>query len=627
MSHRQAEIRAIIEKANATYRYSDKDSGLSDEEYDYLLSLIKDESFKKQVGLEVKKDKVFLPIKMGSLNKIKNFDDVLKWLTSQNIDLNTPFLLTPKFDGLSLLVIITGGKMIQALTRGDGIVGQDVTNYLRATRLSHIVLPSSFNGYLIGEVIMTDKIFADKYKKKFKNPRNMVAGLLSRKEIGEEIKDVSFLAYGVINKGKKQFNKSEEIDFCNKYNNWLYSYKLLYLKSTFEQILENDIQKYFEQEKEYQCDGVVITLDDKVTQNRLGYETGTLNPAWARAWKPESQDIASSEVLAINWQVSKRGYQKPVVKIKPIDLGGVTISNVTGINARFILDNAIGVGSIINIIRAGDVIPKIIKVLLKVEHNLLPTLCSSCSSELEWHENQIELQCFNKKCEGQVISANIDFFKILEIEEVGEGIIVQLCKSGYKTVKNILNLTMEDLLSLDGVQTKKAEKLFQAIHAKLENIPLEKIQHASNLFKGLGSKKLALLNQYDNLLKKPTLDEIIMIEGFSETLSQEYLEKFDEFWDWVAELPITIKPYKEEIKEGPFLGKDFVFSGFKDIILEKQIEKLGGKVKSAVSSKTYALAVKDKNSNSNKIQKAKKLNIQIFNRDDLQKKLNAIFSS
>ena len=626
MDARQQKIRSLIAKANKVYRTSSNQSPLSDSEYDYLMELIDDEEFRSKVGIEVVRNKTQLPIKMGSLNKIKTIEEVQKWKKSHKIDEKTQLIFTPKFDGLSLLVKIEKGSFAKAYTRGDGIIGQDVTEHFRNTRLGYISMEENFDGYLIGEAIMESDVFDKKYQKKFKNPRNMVAGMLSRKEVSQELKDISFLAFSIYQEGYKM-NKEQEVELCNRYNNWFYSYELKFIKTDFINMNEKIIDNYMKREKRFQCDGVVISINDKTLQEQLGNETGRLNPAWARAWKPENSNVVTSEVLDVMWHVSKQGYQKPVVNINPVELAGVTVSNVTGINARFILDNKIGQGSVISIIRAGDVIPKIINVVLPSDKkNIVPEKCQSCQSSLLWNDSQIELQCKQEDCPEKIISSNIDFFKILEIEEIAEGTVRQFYNKGYKSIKDILSLKLKDILDLEGFGEKKAIKILQAITDKTSNIPLEKIQHASNFFKGLGTKKLALVRRFDSLLNRPSIKRLLEIEGFSQILSTNYLDAFDSFWHWVAELPISIAPYKEKIKTGGLLGKKFVFSGFRDVLLEQEIQDNGGSITSSISSKTYALIVKDKNASTSKIEKAKKFLVNIFDREELQKKLFEIKS-
>jgi len=611
----QQKIKEILNDANNAYRQTGTSSALSDQEYDYLLDLVEDESFKNKVGIEVAKNKIELAVPMGSLNKIKTVDEIKSWCDSKKIPVKTEVCITPKFDGLSLLVEFENGKYKSAATRGDGEVGQDVSEHFRYTTLGRIQMPADFNGYIVGETIMSEQTFADKYTKKFKNPRNMVAGLLSRKQISVELEDVNLIAFSV--KNKEFACKSDELKFCNDYINRHFNYQLNIVTKLIKDLKVDELKKLFDQETSFQCDGLVVEINEVELQNALGRETNSLNPAYARAWKPESNDTRISTVNAIQWQVSKSGSQKPVVQIEPVDLGGVTISNVTGINAKFIEESGIAPGAVVSIIRSGDVIPKIVSVTLAISGDILPSTCSCCSTDLLWNDNHIDLMCTNALCKDRITSANSDFFKILGVDEVGEGIIRQFYDAGHTQIKDILKLSAEDMNSIEGFQQRKAKKVYDSIQSQLNGVPLHKLQHASNLFKGLGSRKLepcAAFNSRDN---KPTFEQLQAIEGYSEISSRSYLAAFDAFWDFFDELPITLAEY-EAPKEGVYSGKTFVFTGFRAPDLEQSIISLGGKMGSSVSSKTYALVMKKTGSGSSKEKKALANGVLVLERQELE---------
>jgi len=459
MSQNQEEIKELLSEANKAYRLTGDDSGLSDAEYDYLLDLVEDDSFKNKVGVEVERNKIDLAVPMGSLNKIKSYEEIVSWCESKKIPLSTEICITPKFDGLSLLVEFENGNYKSAATRGDGVTGQDVTEHFRYTTVGKIKMPSDFTGFLIGETIMREQAFKDKYAGKFKNPRNMVAGLLSRKQISKELEDVNFIAFSVRNIDFEK--KSSELEYVNTHVNKHFNYQLRIITEKIGSLKDSWLKEVFDGEKEFQCDGLVVEVNEVDFQEQLGRETNSLNPAYARAWKPESDDALPSKVTGITWQVAKSGNQKPVVHIEPIDLGGVTISNVTGINAKFVNENGIAPGAVVSVIRSGDVIPKIINVVYSVEGNVLPEACSSCHGPIKWNENEVELNCDNPLCPEKKVSENTDFFKIMGIDEVGEGIVKQFFDAGYKDVSDILKMTALEMLSLDGFKEKKSSKGLQ----------------------------------------------------------------------------------------------------------------------------------------------------------------------
>ena len=602
----QDKIKERLEEANRLYRLGEGESPLSDEEYDYLLSLVDDEALKNKVGIEIEKDKVELAVPMGSLNKVKTRSELLSWFESKQISVSTKLTVSPKFDGLSLLVEFENGRFKSAATRGDGAVGQNVTEHFRLTRLGKVLLKDNFTGFIVGETIMPEVRFEEKYKGKFKNPRNMVAGLLSRKTISEELLDVDFIAFSV--QGKTFASTAEELEYCNAQINWIYDYQLTIRTISLEEVQEDTMMKFFEEETIYQCDGLVVEVDEVALQNELGRETNSLNPAFARAWKPESDDSRSSKVIGVTWQVSKSGSQKPVVQIEPVDLGGVTISNVTGINAKFMGENKIGPGAVVSVIRSGDVIPKIVKVLVEAEGEVVPTECSCCSGPLIWDKNEVDKLCVNPFCDEKIISEMTEFFKIIEIDEVGEGIVRQVYEGGYCDVESVLKMSGMDFLKLEGFKEKKAQKVYKSIHDKLNDVPLSKLQHASNLFKGLGSRKLDLVAEYDAPKKKPTLEQLIAIEGYSDITANSYLDAIDQFWAWREKLPVNIKAYAAP-QEGTLTGKVFVFSGYRSKEAQAEIEAKGARLVHRSVRKLLLLYLRPK---VRVLQRRKKLSILVL---------------
>ncbi|MDD7984387.1 hypothetical protein PQO01_05430 [Lentisphaera marina] len=617
------DINALKDKlnhANQLYR-TGGESPLSDAEYDFLLEQVNDEKFKGKVGYEIEKNKVELAVPMGSLNKIKTQGEVFDWSKSKSIPLDTEICVTPKYDGLSLLVYFSDGEYKGAYTRGDGIFGQDVSEHFTVNPLCDLRLPQDFTGYLIGECIMDEAKFQSKYSEKFKNPRNMVAGLLSRKTLSRELADVCYVAYGV--RSSQMKHKFDQVEFCNKYINAQWKYKVLCPLYKLEDLKDAELQRVYDSEQRFQCDGLVLEVNDSDLFHQIGKETNSLNPGGARAWKPESDDSLPSLVKEVVWQISKSGAAKPVIRIEPIDLAGVTISNVTGINARFIEDSGIGKGATVTVIRSGDVIPKIIGVPNEVENVDLPQQCPSCDSVLEWNENRVDLTCLNKSCPATNKAALIDFFALLKADELGEGIISALWEAGYQSVKDLLQLTMEDLLKLEGFKQKKAKKVLDSIKASVVDVPLPRLQHASNLFKGLGEKKLELLQKYDKAGLKPSFEELLEVDGYSEISAKSYLNSIDAYWEFAAELP-SLKYKKIAVNtDGIFAGQTLVFTGFRAPELEEQVKSEGGKIGSSVSKKTSILVVKAKGSGSSKEKKALDLGVEVWSRDDLENKLQA----
>lgn len=608
----QEDLKVKLTEANKKYR-AGEDSGLTDEQYDDLLSQVEDDAFKGAIGVEIEIDKVELPVPMGSMEKIKTNKEVEKWFT--NID--DVVVSTPKYDGLALLLEYgMDGRFVRAMTRGNGTVGQDVTGHFRNHKLASINSGFKETTYIVGEAIMDKNTFLTKYSKDFKNGRNMVAGMLARKVTSIHIKDVSVMAFNVINTATDNMSKTQILDICNShFNNPVNKTHVPFkvynnLDTQAIEDIHNDRITY----DKFEIDGYIIEACSKDIRTDLGTETNSLNPKFARAYKPAVEESIITTVLDIEWSTSKSGKLAPVVKLDPVELDGVTISNVTAYNAKFVADNNLRVGSSVKIIRSGSVIPKIIEVYsISNGRTDLPEQCPSCRSAVHFNETKVDLMCYNESCSAKSLKSVISFFTLLEIEYCKEGTIKTLFENGFNSVAKICTMSVDDFEPISGFGKPRAEKIINAIKEKLESgILLEDIQHASNLFNNLGSRKLKLLNEYRSSENKPSVDDIVKLEGFSEISAESYLEGFDQFWEFIKDIPVNI--IEEEVKESgddTLSDKVCVFTGVRDKEFQELLESKGATISSSVTKKTTTLIVKDVNSTSSKVKKARDMGIEI----------------
>jgi NAD-dependent DNA ligase len=595
------QLKENIIKANASYRKGNPI--MSDSEYDTLLEelalLSPDDDLLSLVGHVVVDEsrKRRLPIDMASMNKIKSMDDVNDWCRLKGISKSEIVIITPKFDGLSLCVNELDNS---SSTRGDGTFGQQSDEHYKLIG-NHLDVHEDVNTlpftYTYGEVMMAKKKFEDDYSKDFANPRNLVAGLLNSKSISESLKDCDYIKYGAICRTKFS-TKKEIIDELNSGQRVKVNYHICMISELTEDLL---IGLFHKLSPDYEIDGLIIEINDISIQNRLGRETSSNNPVWARAFKhPSFEQTAESEVIGISWNISKQGLLKPILHITPIKLDGVTVSNVTGNNARFVKDMGIGVGAKVLVKRSGMVIPLIVDVLETVDF-IQPTIEGV---DIGWNEAGIELITLTET-DDQKLKKNVAFFEILEADNVSEGVITQLWEAGHTTIKDILNLTKVDLEKIDRFGKRKSSIVFNSIQKSVKDVQLSKLQHATGIFRGLGSKKLVLLEQFT---EKPSVDKVMVIDGFAEKSAKSYIDSYDEFFDFIKDLPITIE---EKIEVSPvgddLIGKSFVFTGVRRKDLNEVIESRGGKIGSGVSKNTSYLVVKATGSGSSKENKAIKL--------------------
>jgi len=599
------QLKEQIIKANEAYRLGNPI--ISDSEYDQLIDelqlLSPDDELLSKVGhiVEDVSRKSRLPVEMASMNKIKSMQDIDDWCRLKSISKSELVIITPKYDGLSLCVDEVSNK---AWTRGDGVFGQKSNAHYRL--IGNHLIPNSGLDLTWGEVMMSKKTFMDKYSNDFANPRNLVAGLLNSKEPSEILQDTNYIKYGaqtIID----FLTKREILDELNNHQQVRVPYHVCQISDLTEELL---ISLFHQYSVDYEIDGLIIEINSLPLQRILGRETSSNNPIWARAFKhPSFEQSAETEIIGISWNISKQGYLKPTLHINPVKLDGVTVSNVTGNNARFVKDMGIGVGAKVLVKRSGMVIPIIADVIEPVEFQM-PDV-----ENIDWNENGVELVTLTET-DDQKLKKNISFFEILEADNVSEGVITQLWDAGYKTIKDILNLTTSDLEKIDRFGKRKAKIVYDSIQKSVTNVQLSKLQHATGIFKGLGSKKLALLEDFTT---KPTIDQVMAIEGFAEISAKSYIDSYDEFFDFIKDLPVTISQKVEVVKTGTDLeDKQFVFTGVRRKDLEDIIESRGGKIGGSVSKNTTHLIMKVTGSGSSKEKKAIELGVEIMTVEQLE---------
>jgi NAD-dependent DNA ligase len=609
------QLRNQIIEFNEAYRLGN--SLISDSEYDQLLEqlalLSPNDELLTKVGIEITDEtrKTKLKIEMASMNKLKSMIEISDWSRLKGISKDEIVISTPKLDGLSLAV---DERDDSATSRGDGVYGQNSNEHYKLIK-NHLKSKDGFD-FTYGEVMMSKKTFIDKYSMDFANPRNFVGGLINSPDARPALSDCVYIRYGAVPDGdynRYNFDTKEELlDLLNENQDVKIPYYVCKLSELTEDLLIDLFHKWG---TEYEIDGIIVEINDLELQNKLGRETSSNNPVWARAFKhPSFEQRSEATILGITWNISKQGLLKPILHITPVKLDGVTVSNVTGNNARFVKDMGIGVGSKVIVKRSGMVIPIIVEVLTKVDF-VMPIIDGV---EIDWNENGIELITLTET-DDQKLKQIISFFSILEADNVGEGVVTQLWGAGYKTLEDILNLKISDLEKIDRFGKRKASIVYTSIQKSISNVPLYKLQHATGIFSGLGSKKLILLDEFKT---KPTVEQVMAIEGFAEVSAKTYVDNYDRFFDLIKTLPVTIETKVEVVKSGSDLeGMVCVFTGVRRADLEEIIESRGGKIGGSVSKNTTHLIMKVKGSGSAKETKALDLGVKILTVDELEKLL------
>lgn len=623
-----------ILKANKAYR--DGNPFMSDGEYDKLVDELKEidpenSLLKKSVIEDVKgKDRVeSLPLPMFSLEKVKSWDAIESWLKQFNDD--TVIVLTPKYDGISLLTETDlNGK---AWTRGDGNEGQESSSRFRLMSFNRSGLEGLRNEgarYCWGEAIMKKSEFEPYLQSgEYKTARNMVAGQFNADEWKPGIvTKIDYVVYGC----DLPCNKSRQVKLLSTIGGvrWAVSTvkELLSNKNIFQELYDTWSNRY-------NIDGIVMDIDNYSLREKLG-RLPNGNPRYAIAVKfPEWNDSKLTKVTGITWKVSKDGLSKPVINIEPVELSGATVTNVTGHNAGYIVDNHICENAVIRVRRSGDVIPKHDKTESFAVSDFERTcddmmVCPSCGKPLVWDRNMIELVCTNDDCEQKVIARNLFFFTTMGIEEVGEPTIKKLYDRGYKSIIDILTIKKDDWCSIDGFGEGSYDKIFSQIEKiRHDEIPVARLLTACNVFHGVFGEKTCQII-FDNI----TIDEyrsMILFHSFDREAMMRKLSSIKYIGEITAGIFIDsligvdrstipfdlfVTYFKKETKKSGTKQLSICFSGVRDKELEAELAERCHKVVSGVSKNTDLLIVKDVNGNSSKITKARELGIPVISIDD-----------
>lgn len=603
----QLQLEEIIETLNNAYHNSSP--LVLDNEFDAIKDYYENK-YKKigTIGAPVS-CKVTLPYLMASMDKIKpDTDALINWTKKYK----GPYLLSCKVDGVSGLYS-TEGNQPKLYTRGDGCVGQDISHlipYLRLPREKNIVIR--------GEFLIKKDVFLLKYKGEFKNPRNMVAGIINQKSVDLiKINDVQFVAYEVL---KPVLKPSDQMFFLQQREKEIDCVQFLMQNKLTNDSLSSLLLEW-RKSYLYEIDGIIVA------ENRIFERTSTLqNPCWAFAFKMIlTEQIAEAHVLGVIWTPSKDGYLKPRVQISPVSLGGVLIEYATGFNGAFIEDNKIGVGTIIEIIRSGDVIPHIRAVKVSSSNAMMPSV------PYKWNDSHVDIILENMDLDDTVREKNITcFFKGIEVDGLGSGNVNRIIQAGFTTVEQIINMTLNDFLKVEGFQLTMATKIHDGILSRLQAASLLTLMSSSNLFgRGFSEKKIeVILLEYPTILtsketKQEKINKLSNVKGFALKTAEAFVEKIPDFLAFLKRCELEHKLLGSTPAPSSSLsslsldGKTFVLTGFRDKELEEKLKSMGAKIGSSVSKNTYMVVVKDMEDSTQKMIDAKRLGINIVRVADL----------
>ena len=602
------DIKELVDKLTLyNYHYTNGEPLVSDKEYDDLYDTLYEldpkNAFFKKVGCETTNNCVKLPYHLGSQTKIKTSKTLDNWLKKYNTN---NYVISEKLDGISAYYNSLEGKLY---TRGNGTVGSDISHILPYINLPKLETTTNVRG----ELIISKANWNTKYGS---NARNVVAGLVNAKVPNKKLlKLVDLVIYQVLDVNVSigcslQLIKSN----CVIYSVIDSSLNIEYLT---QQLIN------FKTNSKYEIDGIVVIDNSRYYNNIVSG-----NPDFSFAFKSiEIEESANTTVLDVEYKLSKDNLYKPRVIFNKITIDNVNIECATGYNAKYIRDNGIGPGAIVKIVRSGQVIPKIIEVIKKVEPKMPDGKWQWDNTNTDAIFVKVDSESLPKE---QQVGRTVYFFKTLGIKNLSEGTINKLYDNKYTSLESILEIKNSDSLKgIDGLADKKITIILDCITQALSVNNLEEIMAASNIFeRSLGVKKLKLIiEHFDNVMSdKITLDNLIVIKGIGSVNAQQFLNNLDNF-KLFYEKYYSVKDEKDNADKKDveivksldkrLIGKKVSFSGFRDKALEKQIELNGGKVVSTISKTTDILITKDINSNSSSMKKAKELGIVIIPLSDI----------
>ena len=597
----------IIQKANDAY-YNNKPL-MTDNEFDivkeYFEKKFPNNPVLQTIGAPITKNKVSLPYNMPSMDKIKPDTDALdKWMKKYTGN----YVLSCKLDGVSGMYT-TEDNTQKLYTRGDGTIGQDITHLLPALNL-----PKVKDIVVRGEFIISKTKFEEKYKSRFANPRNLVAGIINSKTIDNKIHDMDFVAYEVI---KPVLCPSDQMKLLEKYGfNTVRNLQMATLTNELLSQLLIDWRSNYE----YEIDGIIVSNNKK-------YARTEKNPEHSFAFKMVISDqVAEAKVVDVIWNASKSGYLKPRVRIEPIHIGGVKIEYATGFNGKFIESNKIGIGAVIQLIRSGDVIPYIKSVTTEAEQAKMPNV------PYHWNETNVDIILDNIEDDTTVKEKNItSFFVGIQVEGLSTGNVKRLMNAGYDSILKIIHMKKEDYEGIEGFQTKMINKIYNGIQERLKESTLVEIVAASNLLgRGIGKRKLEpIFEKYPNLFTLLISNEelkvmLLSVNGIGEENARSIVENMKKMKTFLAEANLLYKLCKEQSKqtvenkksqteEDHILhGKNIVMTKVRDASIISELSKYGGKLENNITKNTFALITKSHDDVSSKTKKANELGIPIM---------------
>lgn len=655
--HRVDELQELLWQYSHEYYVLDQPT-VTDQEYDQLYyelveleeafpELIHLDSPTQAVGGQLLEgfEKVAHSTPMMSLDDAFNFEELeafdkrLQRLTESEYSYTAEL----KIDGLAINLRYEQGELVEAATRGDGTVGENVTENIKRIRMIPQKLKQDIDVEVRGEVYMPKRSFIELNQARelegleiFANPRNAAAGTIRNLDPAvTQRRKLSGFFYTLVNAGQYGVSSQDEaLDFIENLG--------LPVNQEHTQLQDiDDILHYIERYQEerqglpYDIDGIVIKANEFSIQEQAGFTARS--PRWAIAYKFPAEE-AETTVLSIDWTVGRTGVVTPTAIMEPVLLDGSTVQRATLHNVDIIQKKDVRPGDQVLIRKAGDIIPEVIRVLFDKRPEgsrpyTIPTHCPVCESDLVHLEEEVALRCVNPQCPAQVVEKMTHFVSrnAMNIEGIGEKVVRQLYDEGLiRDVGDFYLLKKEDLIELERFGEKSAGNVVQAVDASRSN-SLERLIFGLGI-RHVGSKaSLLLARNFKSMVNLMQADpeDLLEVEGIGEIIVDSILNFFQleetrKLIDKLKNLQVNMKYLDDqtEIEESVvrrFEGKTIVLTGKLEAMTREELTELiqdaGGKVTGSVSKKTDLL-IAGENAGS-KLTKARELDIDIWSEAEL----------
>lgn len=637
---RMKELIDILNKAASVY-YQGKDEIMSNFEYDRMydeLSALEKESGlvlagspTQKVGYEVLSElpKQTHPSPMLSLDKTKQVDELSSWLGGKE------GLLSWKMDGLTVVLTYENGELLNAVTRGNGVVGEVITNNAKVFKNLPVNIPFKGRMVLRGEAIITYSEFKKinallSEEEQYKNPRNLCSG--SVRQLNNEItakRNVELYAFTLVEAEGVDFKNSQQnkMQFMKEQGFQTVEYKVVTAKNIYE-----TVEWFSEKVKtnDFPSDGLVLLYDDISYGESLGSTAKFPRNAIAFKWADET---AKTKLTEVEWSASRTGLINPVAIFEPVELEGTTVSRASVHNISIVKELKLGIGDTIEVYKANMIIPQIAQNLTKSGSLAIPDKCPVCGEKTSIHkENDVEvLFCENPDCLAKKIKSISLFVSrdAMNIDGMSEATIEKFISKGFlHELADLfkLNRYKDEIISMDGFGEKSYEKLVKAAETA-------KITTTAKFIYSLGIANIGLSNAkmvckaFSNDLEKirhASIDELVEIDGVGEIIAESFVKFFaNENNNHMVDdlLDIVTLEDEENDNANDMEGMNFVITGSVNHFsnrseVKELIEGRGGKVTGSVTSKTKYLINNDSTSNSSKNKKAKELGVQIITEDE-----------